>query len=162
MLCWCLGWRGDAGWGWLTGWTGNYLAPTSLYPWWPAWWWCLYVWYMWYRRSLYHIMWYIITRYAAISDHVLTLYEVQPHPSYTLSLLSPLPQPSEQHQDINIRYTRSSCRYNERQLIDVTVVRRVRPRAERRYHAYHPLTNKQIAIQLFLGRNVGIMRTTTH
>ena len=25
----------------------------------------------------------------------------------------------------------SSCRYNERQLIDVTVVRRVRPRAER-------------------------------
>ena len=31
----------------------------------------------------------------------------------------------------------SSCRYNERQLIDVTVVRRVRPRAERRYHAYH-------------------------
>ena len=28
-----------------------------------------------------------------------------------------------------IRY--SSCRYNERQLIDVTVVRRVRPRAER-------------------------------
>ena len=34
---------------------------------------------------------------------------------------------------------------NERQLIDVTVVRRVRPRAERRYHAYHhPLTNKQM------------------
>ena len=30
-----------------------------------------------------------------------------------------------------------SCRYNERQLIDVTVVRRVLPRAERRYHAYH-------------------------
>ena len=57
----------------------------------------------------------------------------------------------------------SSCRYNERQLIDVTVVRRVRPRAERSYHAcHHPLTNKQIAIQLFLGRNVGIMRTTTH
>ena len=29
-------------------------------------------------------------------------------------------------------YTRySSCRYNERQMIDVTVVRRVRPRAER-------------------------------
>ena len=27
----------------------------------------------------------------------------------------------------------SSCRYNERQLIDVTVVRRVRPRAERTY-----------------------------
>ena len=44
----------------------------------------------------------------------------------------------------------SSCRYNERQLIDVTVVRRVRPRAERRYHAYHyPLTNKKIAIQLY-------------
>ena len=62
----------------------------------------------------------------------------------------------------------SSCRYNERQLIDVTVVRRVRPRAEysctneqtnsdtavswaeRRYYAYHhPLTNKQIAIQLY-------------
>ena len=44
----------------------------------------------------------------------------------------------------------SSCRYNERQLIDVTVVRRVRPRAERRYHAYHhPLTNKQIAIRLY-------------
>ena len=60
-----------------------------------------------------------------------------------------------------IRY--SSCRYNEGQLIDATVVRRVRPRAERRYHAYHhPLTNKKIAIQLFLGRNVGIMRTTTH
>ena len=52
------------------------------------------------------------------------------------------------------RYS-SSCRYNERQLIDVTVVRRVRPRAERSYHAHHhPLTNKQIAIQLFLGRNV--------
>ena len=47
-----------------------------------------------------------------------------------------------------LRY--SSCRYNERQLIHVTVVRRVRPRAERRYHAYHyPLTNKQIAIQLY-------------
>ena len=57
----------------------------------------------------------------------------------------------------------SSCCYNERQLIDVTVVRRVRPRAERRYHAYHhPVPNKQIAIQLFFGRNVGIMRTTTH
>ena len=47
-----------------------------------------------------------------------------------------------------IRY--SSGRYNERQLIEVTVVRRVRPRAERRYHAsHHPLTNKQIAIQLY-------------
>ena len=34
-----------------------------------------------------------------------------------------------------IRY--SSCRYNDRQLIDVTVVRRVRPRVEHRYHAYH-------------------------
>ena len=32
--------------------------------------------------------------------------------------------------DIFMRYS-SSCRYNERQLIDVTVVRRVRPRAER-------------------------------
>ena len=31
----------------------------------------------------------------------------------------------------------SSCRYNEGPLIDVTVVRRVRRRAERRYHAYH-------------------------
>ena len=30
-----------------------------------------------------------------------------------------------------IRYNCSSCRYNERQLIHVTVVRRVRPRAER-------------------------------
>ena len=49
-------------------------------------------------------------------------------------------------QNTSERY--SSCRYNERQLIDVTVVRRVRPRAERRYHAYHhPLTNKQIAIK---------------
>ena len=36
---------------------------------------------------------------------------------------------------VRVRY--SSCRYNERQLIDVTVVRRARPRAERRYHAYH-------------------------
>ena len=44
----------------------------------------------------------------------------------------------------------SSCRYNERQLMNVTTVRRVRPRAERWYHAYHhPLTNKQIAIQLY-------------
>ena len=33
------------------------------------------------------------------------------------------------YQQIEKRY--SSCRYNERQLIDVTVVRRVRPRAER-------------------------------
>ena len=50
--------------------------------------------------------------------------------------------------DAQKRY--SSCRYTERQLKDVTVVRRVRPRAERSYHAYHhPLTNKQIAIQLY-------------
>ena len=46
--------------------------------------------------------------------------------------------------------TGSSCRYNERQLIDVTVVRRVRLWAERGYHAYHhPLTKKQMAIQLY-------------
>ena len=54
-------------------------------------------------------------------------------------------------QQLSLRY--SSCRYD----------RRVRPRAERRYHAYHhPQTNKQIAIQLFLGQKVCIMRTTTH
>ena len=35
------------------------------------------------------------------------------------------------YQQIEKRY--SSCRYNERQLIDVTVVGRVRPRAERTY-----------------------------
>ena len=34
--------------------------------------------------------------------------------------------------DTSIKIKRySSCRYNKRQLIDVTVVRRVRPRAER-------------------------------
>ena len=30
----------------------------------------------------------------------------------------------------------SSCRYNERQLIDITVVRRVRPRAEHNVRTY--------------------------
>ena len=58
--------------------------------------------------------------------------------------------PRNNFQLLIVRYNCSSCRYNERQLIDVTVVRRVHPRAERSYHAYHhPLTNKQIAIQLY-------------
>ena len=52
----------------------------------------------------------------------------------------------------------SSCRYSVRQLIDVTVVRRVCVHGRN----VRALTNKYIAIQLFLGRNVGIMRTTTH
>ena len=36
------------------------------------------------------------------------------------------------YQNSGVTYVRySSCRYNERQLIEVTVVRRVRPRTER-------------------------------
>ena len=43
-------------------------------------------------------------------------------------------QKYERDQADYMRY--SSCRYNERQLIDVTVLRRVRPRAEHNVRAY--------------------------
>ena len=43
----------------------------------------------------------------------------------------------------------SSCRYNERQLIDVTVVRRVRPRAEHNVRTYRFLPADTRYIRIF-------------
>ena len=52
--------------------------------------------------------------------------QIRSDPHVTISAFL---QQYDVHNLLVIRY--SSCRYNERQLIDITVVRRVRPRAER-------------------------------
>ena len=63
---------------------------------------------------------------------------------------------------ILLRY--SSCRYNERQLIDVTVVRRVRPRAEHNVRTYRflPADTRYIRILRTWYHKVWYVRTWYH